>query len=151
MLQTYNAVVIFSGLLWLSLPLCKSGSFYLTQIAWSTEQADEKCRAGPGRGRETGNQWPTSARKKTPVTVGGPLNESSLRVWAVGQTKMIAIKQAKPAGTSGASIHPGLTPSRDLLAPMLSVFYHPFCGSTFQQRVPVFTYNPGWSSIERVL
>lgn len=31
---------------------------------------------------------------------------------------MIAIKQAKPAGTSGASIHPGLTPSQDLLALM---------------------------------
>lgn len=33
---------------------------------------------------------------------------------------MIAIKQAKPAGTAGASFHPGLTPSHDLLALMLS-------------------------------
>lgn len=38
----------------------------------------------------------------------------------MGQAKMIAIKQAKPAGSAGASFHPGLTPSHDLLALMLS-------------------------------
>lgn len=35
-----------------------------TNIARSTEQSDEKCRIGPGHGREAGNEWPTLAHKK---------------------------------------------------------------------------------------
>ncbi len=109
-----------------------------TNIAWSTEQSDEKCRVGPGHDRKAGNEWPTLAHEKTPVTVGGPLNEGSLRVWAVGQAKMIARKQAKPAGSAGASFHPGLTPSHDLLALMLwSVLL--FSSSLSRSRSVIFT------------
>ena len=61
-----------------------------TNIAWSTERADEKCRIGPGHGREARNEWPTlAAKKKPPATFGGRLNEGSLRVWAVGQTEWL--------------------------------------------------------------
>lgn len=106
---------------------CKSGSFSsYKHIAWSTKP-DEKCIIGPGHDRKevSGPLWPM---KKTPVTVWGPLNESSLRVWAVGQVKVIAVKQAKPAGSAGASFHPGLTPSHDLLVlTLLSILLFPFC------------------------
>lgn len=106
---------------------CKSGSFSsYKHIAWSSKP-DEKCIIGPGHDRKevSGPLWPM---KRTPVTVWGPLNESSLRVWAVSQVKVIAVKQAKPAGSAGASFHPGLTPSHDLLVLLLlSVLLVPFC------------------------
>lgn len=106
---------------------CKSGPFSSCKhIAWSSK-LDEKCIIGPGHDRKevSGPLWPM---KQTPVTVWGPLNESSLRVQAVGQVKVIAVKQAKPAGSAGASFHPGLTPSHDLLVlSLLAVLLLPFC------------------------
>lgn len=89
-------------------------------IAWSTKQSDEIMQNRAMAWQE-GRKWMAHFGPwETPATVCGPLNEGSLWVWAVGQAKMIAIKEAKPAGSTGASFHPSLTSSNDLLALMLS-------------------------------